>query len=182
MGRQVERVSVWPAVLVVVLLVCGAGALAGWQMMWWQFRKNTEARALAEAAELDRRLRLYADAVIADGEIVPSDEHLVALGQSMGVAVREIHRVPSLTVVVYRVWYGSSANRCDQITFLDLGRPSAAARIETLPACPAATGLPNPASTAPARPTVPAIRNLVRLPLGGGWSRKGLPRSGGLPD
>ncbi|MEU8259813.1 hypothetical protein AB0C02_04210 [Micromonospora sp. NPDC048999] len=158
MGRQAERVSVWPAVLVVLLLVCGAGALISWEMMWRQFRKTTEAREAAEAAELDRRIRLYADTVIANGEAAPSDEHLVALGQTFRVKVREIRRVPALTVVVYELVYGPSAFRCDQITFLDLGRPSATARIETLPACPAATGLPTPASTGPPfrwAPTLP---------------------------
>ncbi|MEU2612580.1 hypothetical protein ABZ570_13530 [Micromonospora sp. NPDC007271] len=141
--------SAWPAVLVVLLLVCGGGALVSWEMMWRQFRKTTEARSAAEAADLDRRIRLYADTVIAEGETAPSDEHLVALGQSWGMKVREIRRVPSLTVIFFEVVSGPSANRCDQIIFLDLGRPSATARIETLPACPAATGLPTPASTGP---------------------------------
>ncbi|MEU7847329.1 hypothetical protein [Micromonospora parva] len=149
MRRQVERDSVWPAVLVAVLLVCGAGALVSWEMMWRHFRKTTEASEAAEEAEWHRHIRLYGDAVIANGETAPSDEQLVALGQPWHLKVREIRRVPSLTVVVYDLGYGASGFRCDQVTFLDLGRPSATARIETLPACPAATGLPTPTRTGP---------------------------------
>ncbi|WP_132270799.1 hypothetical protein [Micromonospora sp. KC721] len=139
-----------PAVLTLWLLLAGVGVLVAIEVESRRLAADNRAEEARAEAALTRDAHAYADAVIAVGELAPTDERLAAVAGVNRVEVREVHRAPALSVVVYgteryATTFGMATMlACHRVTFRDLGAGAARAAVERLPICPGAGSRPAP--------------------------------------
>ncbi|GIJ34195.1 hypothetical protein [Micromonospora sediminimaris] len=139
--RQERDDRPWaPSVLAALLVLA---VLAGWWCVagkMRQFREASDRGEAAAAAELDRRVGDYAEAVIAAGAGT-SDDRLRTLAAEQGMDVWEIRREPELSLVVqsteaYGPWPDGLLQLCHRLDFRALGAPDAGSDLVRLPSCP----------------------------------------------
>ncbi|MFG1840779.1 hypothetical protein ACGFH8_20450 [Micromonospora sp. NPDC049175] len=148
--RQPVRQSWTPAVLVIVLALVIAVPTVAIEVGFRRMATDGRAEQARAEADVTRFTQAYADAVVADGDPAPTDDRLAAVAEDARVQVREVRRLPDLTVIVYgealfsRMYSVSRSDVCHRVTFHDLGTAAAGSVAERLADCPPPVPGPTP--------------------------------------
>ncbi|MEV4119506.1 hypothetical protein [Micromonospora sp. NPDC049645] len=139
-----------PVVLMVVLALIIVGVAVAIEVGTARLASNSRAKEARAEAEVTRDAQAYGAAVVAAGDPAPTDDRLAAVAEGARVQVREVRRLPDLSVTVYgsarfgTLFGAGSVAACHRVTFHDLGSAAASSVVERLADCPPPTPRPTP--------------------------------------